>query len=313
MHDLNDPYFFVQIVEHGGFAAAGRALGIPKSRLSRRIAQLEERLGVRLLQRTTRKLALTEIGQQYLERCQAMLVEAQAAEDLIAQHSAEPRGLVRVSCPIPLVQSLLIHILPRFQARYPKVQIYVLAANRPVDLIEENIDVALRVRAKPEDSAFLVMRVFGESHTMLMASPDYLARAGAPSHPDELAGHDTLSMTARDNRPSWLLEHASGERCNVPLRPRLSTDEMHLLKASALAGLGIVLLPVYLCREELRDGSLVRVLGDWAPTGGLMHCVYPSRRGQSPAVRAFLDMLTEEIPSLASEVDIGLDRSRCPQ
>lgn len=308
MQDLNDLFFFVQVVEHGGFAAAGRALRLPKSRLSRRIALLEERLGVRLLQRTTRKLALTELGGHYLQRCRAMLDEAQAAEALIREHSPEPRGNVRVSCPIALAQTLMAQILPGFLARHPRVNVHCLVTNRAVDLYEEGVDVAIRVRAKPEDSAYLVMRSFGMSMTVLLASPDYLARRGAPETPAALAAHDSLSLSARDNRPAWLLQHTDGRECRIELTPRLVADDMQLLKAAALAGQGITLLPVYWAREELRDGRLQRVLPEWRTPLGNMHCVYPSRAGMSSAVRAFIDTLAVEMPRAASEAGIACPR-----
>ena len=146
MQDLNDLFYFAKVVEHGGFAAAGRLLGIPKSRLSRRIAELETRLGARLLQRTTRKLALTDVGERYLRHCQAMLLEAEQADEAVASLTSEPRGRIRVSCPTEVARMRLRHVFPSFLQRYPQVQLEVMLSNRRIDLVNEGVDVALRVR-----------------------------------------------------------------------------------------------------------------------------------------------------------------------
>src|SRR5690349_5838598 len=180
MQDLNDLFYFSIVVEKNGFAAAGRALGIPKSRLSRRIAQLEERLGVRLLQRSTRRFSVTDAGQRFHRHCQAVIAEAQAAEDAVAVLASEPRGLVRLSCPVSIVQNVMARVLPGFAEKYPQVKLLILSTNRRVDLINENVDVAVRVRFKLDTDADLVVRTFGHSHSLLVASPTYLERHGRP-------------------------------------------------------------------------------------------------------------------------------------
>jgi DNA-binding transcriptional LysR family regulator len=186
--DLNDLQFFAGVVEHGGYAAAERALGIPKSRLSRRIAQLEADLGVRLLQRSTRKFAVTEIGQDVYRHAQNMIAESQAAREAVERVSAEPRGLVRVSAPVELAQRMIAPLLPDFMAAHPQVRVQLLVANRRVDVIPEGIDVALRVRTKLDEDGELVLRRFGQVAELLVASPAYLAERGRPAHPDELGG-----------------------------------------------------------------------------------------------------------------------------
>ncbi|MBX9835753.1 MAG: LysR family transcriptional regulator, partial [Burkholderiaceae bacterium] len=158
MHDLNDMIYFAEVIERGGFAAAGRALGVPKSRLSRRVAALEAQLGVRLLQRTTRQLSLTEVGEAYLRHCQALRETAQAAADTVAQVQTTPRGTVRVTCPITLAQTVLADLMPPFLARYPQVRVEMQVSNRVVNLVEEGIDVALRVRTTLDDSASMVVK-----------------------------------------------------------------------------------------------------------------------------------------------------------
>ncbi len=187
--DLNDLKLFALVVEHGGYAAAERASGVPKSRLSRRIAQLEEDFGVRLIQRSTRKFAVTEVGQNVFKHAQSMLAQAQAAQEAVQVLSAEPRGVVRVSCPVSLSQRLLSRVVPGFLIKHPKVRLQVHVANRRVDVIEEGFDVALRVRTKLDTDGDLAMRRFGEFRELLVASPIYLARHGRPIDPEALADH----------------------------------------------------------------------------------------------------------------------------
>ncbi|HYD79712.1 MAG TPA: LysR substrate-binding domain-containing protein [Paucimonas sp.] len=302
--DLNDLYFFAQVVENGGFAAAGRALGLPKSRLSRRIAELEERLGVRLLQRSSRRFAVTEIGQVYLRHCQAMLAEAQAAQEAIDHIQAEPRGQIRVSCPITLAQTLLSGLIGEFMNAYPHVNVYMDVTNRRVDVIEEGYDVALRVRAAVESSN-LVMRSFGMNRTTLLASPALLERLGAPAAPNDLGRFPSLSMPMNDGRYVWTLENADGEIRTVEHAPRLIADDLLLLRETAISGVGLAVLPEYLCREAMRDGKLVRVLPQWSYFRSNLHAVFASRRGLLPAVRCFIDFLAKRLPEVASEFGVS--------
>ena len=187
MHDLNDLYYFAMVVDHQGFAAAERALGIPKSRLSRRITQLETDLGVRLLQRSTRRFAVTDVGTSVHRHAQSMLAEAQAAREVVDRLSAEPRGVIRVSVPVGTAQQQLPRLLPEFLARYPQVRVQLQVSNRRVDVINEGVDIALRVRSKLDDDGSLVMRSFGQIQELLVASPAYLRKMGRPTSPDDLA------------------------------------------------------------------------------------------------------------------------------
>lgn len=295
MQDLNDLVYFAEVVDRGGFAAAGRALGLPKSRLSRRVAELEARLGVRLLQRTTRKLSLTAVGEQYHRHCVAMREDAQAAQDAVAQAQTEPRGTIRVACPVTLAQTTLGPIVPHFLAHYPQVRIDMRVSNRVVDLVEEGFDVALRVRPTLDDSGSLVVKNFGLSRTLLLASPALLARQGHPAALADLGRLDTVSMSAIGDSVTWQLEGPNGATHAFQHQPRFVADDLLTLKFAVLAGTGICMLPDYLCAEELRDGRLVNVLPGWAPKPGIFHAVFPSRRGLLPAVRRFLDFLGEAI------------------
>ncbi len=291
MQDLNDMLYFAEVVERGGFAAAGRALGIPKSRLSRRVSELEAQLGVRLLQRTTRKLSLTGVGEAYLRHCQAVRESAQAALDTVAQVQTEPRGSLRVTCPVTLAQTVLAELMPAFLQRYPQVRVELQVINRVVNLVEEGVDVALLVRASLEESGSMVVKRLDVARQVLVASPELLARQGTPSTLEDLARMDSIAMSAPDGKAVWQLIGPHGAQQQVQHSPRYVADDLLTLKFAVLAGTGICWLPDYMCHDEIRDRRLVRVLPDWAPTPGIVHAVFPSRRGLAPAVRHFLDFL----------------------
>jgi DNA-binding transcriptional LysR family regulator len=295
MQDLNDMLFFAEVVDRGGFAAAGRALGVPKSRLSRRVAELEARLGVRLLQRTTRKLSLTQAGEIYHRHCVAMREQAEAADEAVAQVRTEPRGTLRVTCPVTLAQTTIGPVLPRFLAAHPQVRIDMQVTNRVVDLVQEGVDVALRVRANLDDSGTLVVKKLGPTSGVLVASPQLLQRFGAPATAEELRHLPTVAMNAADGRASWRLQGPQGAQFELQHRPVYTADDLLTLKFAVLQGTGMCVLPDYMCTEELRDQTLVPVLPGWAPPAGMVLAVFPSRRGMVPAVRSFLDFLGESV------------------
>lgn len=302
MQDLNDLRLFALVAEHGGFSAAARLAGIPKSRLSRRVAQLEERLGVRLLQRSTRRFAVTEIGRAFLLHCQAVLVEADAAQAVIEQARARPSGLVRVSCSLPLLQSRVSHVVARFMAEHPAVRIQVEATGRPVDVIAEGFDMALRVRPPPLQDSELVIRVLAEDRQSLVASPAFLARHGRPQAPADLAGLPSLGLSRGGDTDEWRLVGADGRPVTLIHRPRLATDDMVTLGRAAEAGVGLVLLPDFVLAKSLADGRLERVLPAWTSPPWLVHVVFPSRRGLIPAVRGFIDALAADFADLPAGI-----------
>ncbi|QDL56267.1 LysR substrate-binding domain-containing protein [Rhodoferax aquaticus] len=295
MQDLNDMLYFAEVVERGGFAAAGRALGVPKSKLSRRVAELEARLGLRLLQRTTRKLSLTQVGEVYHRHCVAMRDEAAAAEQAVAEAQTEPRGLLRIACPVTLAQSTLGVLLPAYMARYPLVKVDMRVSNRAVDLVEEGFDVALRVRPTLDDSGSLVIKSFGQSKTLLVCSPQQIERQGQPTDLASLQTLDTISMSASDGRMTWHLIGPGGATHEFVHYPRYIADDLHTLKLAVLQGLGMCFMPDYMCTQELAQGQLQEALPGWAPRPGLFHAVFPSRRGMVPTVRTFLDFLASHI------------------
>ena len=299
LQDLNDLYLFVLVVDKGSFTAASRAAGLTTSRISRRIADLEERLGVRLLHRTTRKLALTAIGEMYYQHCQAMVSEAEAAAEAVEQIQASPRGRVRVTCPTLTAQSVLGAIITDFMQRYPEVRVSLAATDRIVDLIDEGFDVAIRFRAMPLEDSNLVARALGESRSHLVATPAFLDKHGRPARPADLSHLPGLGQSRHDTAYSWHLTHADGESAVIPYQPLLDSDDWLVIKHAVLAGLGIASIPEELC-PELITGGLEIVLPDWnLPTTNL-HIVYTSRRGLIPAVRSFIDFAAERLAAICT-------------
>lgn len=290
---LSDLYYFAQVVEWGGFAAAGRALGIPKSRLSRRIAELETRLNASLLQRTTRKLALTAVGERYLQHCQAMLLEAEMADEAVASLSAEPRGRLRVSCPLGMTHWNLSDVVTQFLVRYPQVQLELVLVNRRVDLVNEGIDVALRVRDIGDEDPSLIVRHLSPAEAVLVASPALIADKDI-RRPEDLGALPVLGAIEADRKVHYQLVHKDGRRQEVIFDARLAIDDFPIRRAAAIAGLGITMLPIMNCRDALADGSLVRVLPDWSMPSGNLQAAYTQRRGTLPAVRAWIDHVAAE-------------------
>lgn len=293
MQDLNDLYYFVQAVDHGSFAAAARALGMQKSKLSRRIGLLEERLGVRLIQRSTRRFSVTEIGREYYRHCVAMLIEADAAQTVIDQSRAQPCGVVRLSCPTGLLAFQFGELFGRFMALYPDVELHVESTNRRVDVIGEGVDLAIRVRPPPIAESELVMRRFDERTIRIVASPELL-RTRAILHPADLADLPSLDFGPAGGEHRWRLFHADGSVAEVRHMPRLVTDDMAVLRAAAIAGAGATRLPTLTVWSDLESGRLATVLPEWRPANEIVHAVFPSRRGLLPSVRALLDFLADE-------------------
>ena len=299
--DLNDLSYFAQVVDHGGFAPAGRALGIPKSRLSRRIALLEERLGVQLLRRSTRSFSVTQAGRDYYAHCRAMLTEAEAAEESIALARGEPRGVVRLSCPVALLATRVGGMLAGFMALHPRVELHVEETDRRVDVVAEGLDLALRVRPPPLEDSELALRVLGERSQCLVASPGLIQRLGEPAGPGDLARFPSMDLGQPRDVHQWVLEGPEGARAEVRHRPRYVTRGMLALRAAAVAGVGIVQLPRMLLTPEFGAGALVPVLAGWAPRRELVHLVFASRRGQLPAVRLLIDHLAAGFAALGED------------
>ena len=291
--DLNDYAYFAEVVAHGGFAAAGRALREPKSKLSRRIAALEARLSVRLIERSSRRFRVTDVGQAFYERCRAMMGEAEQAAALVAEAQAEPHGRVRFSCPTGLVE-ILSGILPGFLARYPRVRLQLIATDHAVDLIEERIDLALRVRVALTSDAALTMRSLGNSVRILVASPQMAGRIG--NDLAVLAAMPTLGTSDEIGEIEWHLERADGATHRLRHEPRMTCSDFTAVRAAAIDDLGVALLPDHVCAQALRQGHLVHILPEWRGQLGIVHLVFTTRRGLPPAVRALIDHLAAVFP-----------------
>jgi DNA-binding transcriptional LysR family regulator len=294
MRDLNDLSFFAAVVANGGFSAAARALGAPKSRVSRRVAALEAQLGVRLVERSTRRFKVTEVGQDVYRHARAALSEAEAIDEAVSKLRSEPQGLVRISCPLG-IDRLLGAALPAFLAGRPRLRVQVMVSNRRVDLIDEGVDVAIRVRAKLDTDADLQVRVLGQTQAVLVASAAFVAEHGAPATPQDIPRFPTLSLTDRPGIDRWALVNAAGELVEITHEPRLSASGFQILREGAVGGLGISLLPDYAAQELLESGQLVRILPDWGFSQGVMHLVFTSRRGLLPGVRAVIDFLADAL------------------
>jgi len=294
MQDLNDVRFFTAVVEHQGFSAAARALNLPKSSVSRRVANLEARLGVRLLERSTRSLRLTGVGSAYYDRCRAILADLEAAERDVAVLRAEPAGLVRMSCPTGLAQFVLAGMLPGFLARFPKVHLQVVATNRAIDLVDDNVDVAIRARQRLADEA-TTMRMLYRSRAIFVASPKF---AKAQRIASDLAGVGALpflSFLEETRHPTWSLTGPAGITRRLSFDPVLSSGDFNILIEAAIAGVGMALLPSEVVAEAIRRKRLVRILPGWHSEEITVHLLFTNKRGLVPAVRVLIDYLAEHL------------------
>jgi DNA-binding transcriptional LysR family regulator len=294
MQDLNDMLLFAKVVEHGGYTAASHALGIPVSRISRRLSALEAELGVRLLNRTTRKISVTDVGQTYYQHCAALVAEASAARDAVERTTAQPQGLVRMSCPVGLLQSGVDAIVADYQLRYPRVRVMIEATARRVDVVEEGFDLALRVRQPPYEDSDLVVRPLATASQVLAATPGFVAEHGPIETPADIAGVPTVSMVQRGERYTWRLIDPDGKAVSVPHVPRLAVDELSTLHVALLRGVGLACIPRQMVRADLEAGRLVQLLPGYTVPEGTVQAVFASRRGLVPAVRELVDMLVHE-------------------
>lgn len=283
--DANAILVFAKVAEVGSFVRASRELGIPTSTVSRRVAQLEERLGVRLLHRTTRSLSLTDEGRIYFAHAARVAAEVEEAERAVTRMQDEPRGRLRVT--LPLNFGFLARALAAYMQRFPEVQMEVVGTDRVVDLVQEGFDVAVRAGALADST--LVARKLGELESYVVASPSFLARAGEPEAPRDLGAMDCVIFGV-GQLARWRLVRGD-EDVTVDVRARLVANDFDLLEEAVRAGLGVALLPAFRCA----DGRLRRVLPDWRSPAVPIHAVYPSTRHLSPKVKTFLDHLRDEM------------------
>jgi DNA-binding transcriptional LysR family regulator len=299
MQDLNDIFYFSQVVTHGGFTAAGRALHIPKSKLSRRVARLEDRMGARLIERSSRRFRVSEIGRAFYEQCQTALSAAERAEAIVVASLTEPRGVVRFSCPTGLVE-IVSRALPEFLKLYPRGRVQLVAVDRAVDLIKEHIDVALRVRLKLDTDASLMMRTVAHSRRILVVSP-ILTNNLQTQDIAALASLPSLSTSDQDSEVVWTLEGPEGQKYSHTHVPRFGCADFVAVRDAAIAGLGVAFLPDHACAASLRSGALVRVFPDWDGEHGIVHLVFTARTGLPPLVRAWIDHLAKHFRVITSD------------
>jgi DNA-binding transcriptional LysR family regulator len=293
MLNLNDLFFFVQAIEHGGFAAASRHLNMPKSTVSKRVAELEASLGARLIHRTSRSFMLTDVGRAFFDHARAALIEAESAEGAVRRRTGKPSGTVRLTAAVPVAQFQLADHLPALARAYPEVTLIVHATDRFVDLVQEGFDVAVRSHFAPLPDSALVQRRVSVEPVFLVAAPAYLAGRPVPRDPGDVAACDGL-LTA-PSAHTWRLRDDAGREVDVTPRPRLVADESRVLLGAAAAGLGVACLPQSMCRADLDRGVLIRVLPDWTAGRVTTTILMPHRRGQLPAVRAVVDFLAERL------------------
>ena len=295
LSDLDDFSCFAVVVEHGGFSAAERATDIPKSKLSRRVYNLEEKLGVRLIQRSSRHFAVTEIGMNIFRHAQVMLNAAQAAHDLVDHLSTQPRGVIKISLPVSIAQNEMAKILPDFLKQYPEIKIQMMVTNRRVDIINEGIDIALRVRSSLDDDPSLILRRFKNIEQHLFATQAYINEYGDLKVPEDLSKHQILSMSDEHLDQYIVVYDEKNHQKKIKVNPTIMGSDLLMIAQLASQNCGIALLPDTITKDYVESGKLIRLLPDWKSQHGIFHAVFPSRRGLLPAVRVFIDYLAEHL------------------
>lgn len=298
--DLNDYAYFFHVVEQRGFAPAGRALGIPKSRISRHIQQLETRLDARLIQRTSRHFAITDAGMEFFRHAKAVMEEVHAAEITIKQRSEALTGKVRISCSPGVAQFALEALVTDFLSQHPNVEIGQFVTNELVNLIDAGLDLAIRGHVENLPDSSLIQKRLAKVKWRLFASPSYVEERGEPAAPDDLKDCSGLCLGWRNDVGQWKLRSEQGNSKLIQFIPRLSSDDMVTLKEACAAGLGILSLPAYVCQNDVKIGRLVEVLPDWVSGKATLSLLQPCRQGTPPAVSAFAEHISRELSQLIS-------------
>lgn len=293
MDALNDVAVFVQVVSSGSFTAAADKLDLSKSVVSKYVTRLEDRLGARLLNRTTRRLSLTEVGRAFFERSQRGLLEIEEAEAEVSRLQGTPRGELRISSPMSFG---ILHIapqLPAFQLRYPELTVDMVLDDRKADLVEEGFDLAIRIGDLPDSS--LVARRLGPCRHVVCGTPDYFARRGVPQTPEDLVHHAVLVFRYHDSPDEWRFTAPDGGYLRVSLTHRLRMNNSLALREAVLQGAGVMLTPSFVVGADIRAGRLTAVLTDYTAMEVSIYAVYPQRKHLSPKIRAFVEFMTEQI------------------
>lgn len=291
MIDLNDYFYFVHVVEKRGFSPAATALNMPKSRLSRHVAKLEERLATKLIQRTSRQFNVTESGHIFYRHARALLDEMEAAEAAIQTRKSSPSGRVTISCSVGVAQFAIKDLITDFLVEHPKIAVMQQVTNQAIDLVSSGIDLAIRGHTEALPDSSIIQRHLATVSWHLFASPKYLSKTGVPKSPYDLFKRQSLKVGWQPATGHWTLQSTEGVKTTVPFSPQYCSDDMGTLKQAAITGLGLVSLPAYVCRQEINDGTLVRVLPDWVTGKAQLSLMMPSRKGQPVSVRVLADYL----------------------
>lgn len=302
MIDLNDYYYFVHVVEKKGFSPAARALNMPKSRLSRHISTLEERLETKLIHRTSRQFRVTEAGLIFFRHARSIIDEMEVAEAAIESRKTSLNGKVSISCSIGVAQFAVKELIVKFMTEHPKVNIIQQVTNDHADLVASGIDLSIRGHIDDLPDSSIVQRKLAAVSWHLYANPSYLSKTGIPQSPQDLTNKQGLQLGWQSTKNTWNLRNASKVKKVVPFNSVLCSDDMNTLKAVTINGLGIVSLPAYTCRDEITAGTLVRVLPDWLSGNAQLSLLMPSRKGQSLVVKAFSEFLLNNVSKIV-EVD----------
>ncbi len=296
MDTLKAMRVYIAVVETGSFVAAADRLDTSNAAISRHVAALEDHLGVRLLNRTTRRLSMTDVGQEFFNRAQAIFADVSEAEAIAGQNSAKPSGQLRISAPLSFGIAKLSQWLPGFVARYPDLKLDIDLSDRLVDLANDGIDVAVRI-GRQAASTNVISRRLGSISAEICASPDYLKRRGTPTSPQELSQHQTTSFTYLSTGDSWTLTNKRGQTETVRIKPSIHANNGDILGKLAVQGYGIIMQPSFVVEEDIAAGRLVRILTDWNVDGLNLYVIYLSRKFLSAKVRAFVDYLSEVVVS----------------
>ncbi|GEA13522.1 LysR substrate-binding domain-containing protein [Alteromonas sp. KUL49] len=301
MIDLNDYYYFVHVVEKRGFTPAANALNMPKSRLSRHVSKLEERLDTKLIQRTSRQFNVTETGQIFYQHARALLDEMEAAEAAIESRKTSLTGRVSLSCSLGVAHYAIQDLVIKFMQEHPDVELVQQVTNQNVDMVSTGVDMAIRGHTDSLPDSSIIQRSLSTFSWYLFASPAYLANAGNPTTPYDLYKRQSLKLGWQPTSGHWTLQNQDGVKTTIPFTPQLCSDDMSTLIKAAVEGMGIVSLPAYTCKKELSNGSLQRVLPTWISGKAQLSLLTPSRRTQSPVAKAFADYLIEHLNTITQD------------
>lgn len=300
MHSFDDYYYFYLVVKHGGFSAASEASNITKSKLSRRILELENKFNIRLIERSTRHFKVTALGQEFYEACCKVIAEVECAENVLLRQKSEPQGLIKISCPAVMMHFQIRSLLNQFLKTYPKVEIELELTSRRVDLIHDDIDLAIRTNFQANEDSNLIVRDVIKTVHCLVASPALLKNRKIEYFP-ELHEFPSIVLGTQKQQYAWYLHHLKqNEEVNIPLTPRIKSNDLAGVYYAVKDGLGIADLPYLSVEEDIKNGNLIHILPEWCSNIGTVQLVYASRKGQRLAMEKLIDTLVEGLRGLAN-------------